>query len=153
MDSIFSSSFLRNLCRSINLGMSKPVRTKKIVTVGVLILTVTIILLVYGLLDPTDRSLGRFFPKCPVKLLTGLDCPSCGIQRVLHAMLSGNFLEAFRLNYFIPFSLIYLPGMLLTALFCVRESPWRRFFWGVKGAMLYIGVYIGWFVVRNIWNL
>ena len=35
-----------------------------------------------------------FMPKCPFKLLTGLNCPGCGIQRALYAMLHGKFAEA-----------------------------------------------------------
>ena len=111
---------------------------------------VAILAILYTRIDPASESWGRFFPKCPVKMLTGLDCPSCGIQRAIHAMLTGDFAGALRLNFFIPFSLSYLLAMLLTRLFCSDTSPWRRFFWGVKGGALYISVYMIWFVVRNI---
>lgn len=34
-----------------------------------------------------------FWPKCPVKLITGLSCPACGIQRFIHALTNGNVRE------------------------------------------------------------
>ena len=34
---------------------------------------------------------------CPFKHLTGLDCPGCGIQRSIVALLEGNFIASFKL--------------------------------------------------------
>jgi hypothetical protein len=35
--------------------------------------------------------------KCPYKMLTGIDCPGCGIQRSFLEMLKGNFTESLSL--------------------------------------------------------
>ena len=45
-----------------------------------------------------------FMPKCPFKLITGLNCPGCGIQRAIHAMLHGKFTEAITYNYYLVYS-------------------------------------------------
>jgi len=37
-------------------------------------------------------------PLCPVKWLTGKDCPTCGVTRALFALLHGNVGEAAALN-------------------------------------------------------
>ena len=63
----------------------------------------------------TDPSVAWWMPQCPFLRLTGLYCPGCGAQRALHALLSGNFAEAFRFN---PFLLSIVP--LLAALLTVR---------------------------------
>jgi len=34
---------------------------------------------------------------CPIKFLTGFDCPGCGFQRSLFALLEGNFETSFML--------------------------------------------------------
>ena len=49
-----------------------------------------------------------FWPKCPFKLLTGLSCPACGIQRFIHAMTNGHFREAIAYNYFLVYALPYI---------------------------------------------
>ena len=38
--------------------------------------------------DPNKGS--SWYPQCPFKALTGLDCPGCGITRALHALLTGH---------------------------------------------------------------
>ncbi|MDE6272017.1 MAG: DUF2752 domain-containing protein [Muribaculaceae bacterium] len=126
-----------------------PINKKTVAVVAILAATV-ILVIVYSVADPGSSAWGRFFPKCPVKLLTGLDCPSCGIQRAVHAMLNGDFGAALRFNFFIPFSLLYLLGLLLTRCFCSEESKWRRWFWGLRGGLTYIAVYVVWFIVRNL---
>lgn len=37
--------------------------------------------------DPNKGS--SWYPQCPFKALTGLDCPGCGVTRALHALLTG----------------------------------------------------------------
>ena len=47
-----------------------------------------------------------FFPACPFRTLTGLNCPGCGTTRGLHQLLHGNFVAAFELN---PLMILMLP--------------------------------------------
>ena len=50
-----------------------------------------------------------FFLPCPFRILTGLNCPGCGVTRALHQLLHGNFEAAFMLN---PLFLIAIPFLL-----------------------------------------
>lgn len=50
-----------------------------------------------------------FFPLCPFRLLTGLQCPGCGTTRALHEIVHGHFGAAFMLN---PLLLIASPFLI-----------------------------------------
>ena len=59
---------------------------------AVLILVAVIAL--YAAVDPESP----YMPHCMLKILTGYDCPGCGAQRSLHALLHGHVGEAWRYN-------------------------------------------------------
>lgn len=46
--------------------------------------------------DPNEP--GNLLPKCPFKLLTGLNCPGCGLTRMIHALLHGDVVAAWHFN-------------------------------------------------------
>ncbi|ATV29311.1 hypothetical protein CTM63_00490 [Prevotella intermedia] len=94
-------------------------------------------------------------PKCPFKLVTGLQCPGCGLQRALHALLQGRFLDAIHYNYFFVFAGPYIflfevrallpQGELKNEVTKIIED--RRLIW------LYIILFFVWLVVRNILHI
>lgn len=43
-------------------------------------------------------SYQAFLLKCPIKSATGLNCPGCGSQRAVVALVTGHFRDAFRYN-------------------------------------------------------
>jgi len=51
----------------------------------------------------------QFFPKCPVFLLTGYQCPGCGSQRAFYHLFHGNIATAFKYN---PLMLLLVPYVL-----------------------------------------
>lgn len=61
----------------------------------------------YALVDP-EGSVP--LPQCLVHRLTGFDCPGCGSQRMLHALLHGHLREAWDYNAFL---LCMIPLMAL----------------------------------------
>jgi len=67
--------------------------------------------LLYGLVDPESS---RLFPRCLFKTVTGYDCPGCGSQRAIHALLRGDIAGAFHYNAFmvscIPLVMLLLVG-------------------------------------------
>ena len=58
--------------------------------------------------NPHDPSV--VMPKCPTKLLTGLDCPGCGGLRMTHDLLHGDLVGAAHSNLFL---LLMLPVVAL----------------------------------------
>lgn len=55
--------------------------------VAVILLVVMVAVPLYFYFDPAHSYLA---PKCIFRMLTGLDCPSCGNQRALHSLLNGD---------------------------------------------------------------
>jgi len=116
------------------------------------ILVVAGVLIILGLLywfNPTETSLA---PKCIVKSLTGWSCPGCGMQRFLHAMLHGRFLEAIRYNYLL---IILIPYIIL---FGIQElilkgdtqKKWRKVLEGRPVTYTLCVIAPAWFIIRNI---
>ena len=93
-----------------------------------------------------------FSPKCPFKLLTGLDCPGCGIQRAVHAFSHGRFIEAIRYNYFMAYSVPYALSFLVV--WVAPDYAWsqklRSFIQDRRVVYFYIITYFIWLIVRNI---
>lgn len=103
--------------------------------------------------DPQESVI---MPKCIMKLITGYQCPSCGTQRSLHALLHGHLTQALRYNYFF---IISIP------LFVIAMYA----FWGIKKnnpsktivslynfvtnrytLICYIILFFVWWVLRNV---
>ena len=107
----------------------------------------------YYLADP-QKSI--FMPKCPLKMLTGWQCPSCGAQRAVHAFLHGNFCEAISYNFFfiiaIPFFLLTVYSVLMRK----RNKPSNTtiklydFTTNRYTLLAYIVVFFLWWIIRNL---
>lgn len=92
-----------------------------------------------------------FSYRCPVKALTGLDCPGCGGQRAVHALLHFRVREAFAYNPFLVVVAIYLGGVVLLGRLKGRKAErFRRIIVSRPVAFIYLGLMILWTVVRNI---
>lgn len=66
-----------------------------------------------------DPANAVFFPRCPFKWITGLDCPGCGSQRAVHALLHGDIQSAADHNLLL---LISLPFFAVHAGYYVRGA-------------------------------
>lgn len=83
------------------------VNQKKRIVIGIVFMIgIMAGMFLYTRFNPDET---RFFPKCPVYLLTGYQCPGCGSQRAFHHLFHGNFLTAFRYN---PLTLALAPYLL-----------------------------------------
>ena len=74
-----------------------------------------VILLVLGIAYYIFVSLTDIGIPCPFKLITGLQCPGCGVSRMLMSLIRLDFVSAFHYN----------PVVLLTSpiiLFCLIRS-------------------------------
>lgn len=91
---------------------------------------------------------------CPLKFLTGLDCPLCGGSRVAGALLQADLARALDLNAFVVLVVLPLVAAVLVAMARV-ELGRARFHWpggrlgGVLGYVL-LGAFLTWGVVRNL---
>lgn len=113
-----------------------------------------LLLSLYGCLDPEEYEI---FPKCPMLMLTGFQCPSCGNQRALHALLNGDFFKACRYNFFAVYSVSYFLAVLLFYFLPIRSHAWiermRKVVLSPTLAYLYIALYLFWWILRNILSL
>lgn len=78
----------------------------------VVVAVVLVMVVVYMLFDPMQSAV---FPRCPFYVLTGLKCPGCGSQRVIHSLLNGDLAAAWHYNAFMVLS---LP---VVVLYCYSE--------------------------------
>ena len=69
------------------------------------------------------RSGGAMHVVCPIKLATGVPCPSCGTTGSTMAILEGDFLAALTLN---PFGFIVTAIMLITPTWIIYDIVTRR---------------------------
>ena len=100
----------------------------------------------YGRFDPATAP----FPRCLFKVITGLDCPGCGSQRAIHALLHGDIMSAVHYNFLfiieIPLLAAIVAGWLL------RDS-YPRFNRVVSSRPFIMAILVSivlWTVVRNI---
>ena len=82
---------------------------------------------------------------CPIKALTGLNCPGCGITRMFVALFHGNIYQAFRYN---PLVFIELPIIAILILLYRFNKKSRKVVNILFIVLLVITVVYG--VLRNI---
>jgi hypothetical protein len=99
----------------------------------------------YYFVDPAGSV---WMPKCPFRLLTGLDCPACGTQRAFHAVLHGRWAEAWGCN---PFLVVSLPYLCLVAYTTFRPpgQGWLRFVQHPYVVRTYVVLIVLWWIFRN----
>lgn len=71
------------------------VSARNIIAAAAIVAAAVLIVWVYGAFDP---AVAGWFPRCLFNAATGLDCPGCGSQRALHALVRGDIAAAWRAN-------------------------------------------------------
>lgn len=106
--------------------------------------------LIYKYFNPLEHVL---FPKCPIKTITGLDCPGCGGQRATHFLLNGDLKHAFLEN---PMLFLLVPYLIVGFYLQLTPEPTdqelrlRRVLYG-QNALIILGIILLMFtVLRNI---
>lgn len=123
-------------------------RHKTIATATMAVIIVAV-LYIYASEDPESS---RWFPRCFFHELTGLQCPSCGNQRALHALLHGHPCAALANNLFL---IVMIPIAAATAI--TTLLPYNALSLKIKstvisrrGLMIFVALYFAWWIIRNI---
>ncbi len=77
--------------------------------------------LALAVVDPETRA--QYSPGCPFRTVTGLDCPSCGATRAVHALVQGQPLLALEHHALL---VLALPLLLLGWVSWLRAGLGRR---------------------------
>lgn len=122
--------------------------TRKTIVVVVAVTAMLLLACVYYFYDPS--SVGWVW-KCPIKALTGYDCPSCGNQRLVHALLHGRFVEAF---YYNPFTMLTMPYVVAIMLTLGAKRGVLLKIKNIVQAPIALYIYCGlvclWWILRNV---
>lgn len=105
------------------------------------------IIIFYSTVDP---STSRWAPKCLFRMLTGWDCPGCGAQRAVYALLHGQWSEAWGYN---PFFLIITPIAFALGIIELYREHWPRLYKALYRPPTFIliaAAIMAWTIVRNL---
>lgn len=121
------------------------VRRRRVLAAAGIIAAIAILAAYYTLAPESG-----IYPRCMFRQLTGLDCPGCGSQRALHALLHGHIAEAWSYNALL---LIEIP--LIATLFAAyplrhRYPSLHRVLNSQAITLLILATIIGWTIIRNI---
>ncbi len=100
---------------------------------------------VYFYFDPSDN----LFPRCPFLLATGYQCPGCGSQRAIHALLHGDVVSAWHYNAIL---IIFIPIIILLLVAEFRRTRAPRFYSMVNNRYtiwLSMIALVAWGIFRN----
>ena len=101
----------------------------------------------YYIFNPATSQLA---PKCMFHSVTGLDCPGCGSQRMLHALMHGDFSAAWHAN---PFIICAAPVLIVMTGAAARRKRFPGLYARLNSPAaiaVYVALIAGWTVWRNI---
>lgn len=129
--------------------MVKCLKKDKAILYILLAAVCTGLVLTYFRFSPEDSA---WFPKCMFLQLTGLKCPGCGSQRVLHSLLHLDLRHAWEANAFLVLCLPYMAALLASI---ALKPRFPRLYAALNSppVIIAIGVIvILWWVLRNIFG-
>lgn len=92
-------------------------------------------------------------PKCMVHELTGWNCPGCGSQRMLHAILHGNIAEAWHYN---ALFVILIPILIPMTYLELRKHTHPKAYAAINSVPVILSIasaIVIWGVVRNLLHI
>lgn len=102
---------------------------------------------VYYFYDPSQSTMA---PRCMLNAMTGFLCPGCGSQRMLHALLHGDFIAAWHYNAFVICIFPLLGAMLFAAAFRPRFPRLYAFLNSVPMIVGISAAIVIWTIARNL---
>ena len=115
------------------------------------VVLITAIIAIY-FINPVDYV---WVPKCPTKMMFGINCPGCGLQRAAHAFVHGHIKEAIGYNRFFVVAFPYLIAVIICG-FIKSERLRQKLTHILESKFLtygYITLFFAWFIVRNIFDM
>lgn len=111
----------------------------------------TIILFIIAFAIALWMYSGYFYLVCPFHWLTGLQCPLCGMQRAISALLHLHPIEAFWYN---PWLLVLAPYSIIILAASLSQSYTKHiiFKWCYKGktVITIVAMTVLWGILRNV---
>ncbi len=107
--------------------------------------TLLVALCVYFYFDPSDH----LFPRCPFLVATGYECPGCGSQRAIHALLHGDIVAAWHFNAML---IVFIPIIVTLLIAEFRRTVAPRFYRAVNSSYVIWGsaiLLVAWWILRN----
>jgi Protein of unknown function (DUF2752) len=105
-----------------------PDRARQLVAAATIWVGLTAISIFLFFFNPSSPA-NQFFPKCPFRLVTGLQCPGCGSTRAFYQLLHLHPIAAFKFNPLIMLTLPFLIyGFLGFTKSAITGKPYRRLF-------------------------
>lgn len=127
---------------------------KRHIAAGLLVIAVlaavSAAVFIYMKFDPAESVL---FPKCIFHELTGLDCPGCGSQRAIHALLNFDLKGAVESN---ALMVISIPFVILLAFAWLMRSRLPGLYRWLGSAPVIWAVFAAimlWWVIRNVFGI
>lgn len=117
------------------------------VTAMVLAAVAVALVLFYLFVDPSSS---RWVPQCAFLRITGWECPGCGSQRALHALLHGDIAGAWNHN---PFAVAALPLIALLAFSSCTRLKYPKLYariHNVPALIALLAATVAWFLYRNL---
>jgi hypothetical protein len=108
------------------------------------------LLIVFYFINPATN----YFPRCPLLVISGLQCPGCGSQRAIFCLLHGQWRQAF---FFNPLMVLSLPYIIL-GLFhqytnlINHNHPFIKAVFSSTAIKIIATIFIGYFIARNVFN-
>lgn len=114
-----------------------------------LLLAIVVGICIYFYFDPGDSA---FFPRCPFLTVTGFQCPGCGSQRAIHALLHGDISGAWNKNALLVASLPFVGLLLFSEATRLRyPGLYRKVNSGIVIKICFV-VVVAWWILRNVVN-
>lgn len=120
---------------------------------GYFTLAAILLLMLAGVFYYVDPATSDLYPTCLFHKFTGLQCPGCGSQRAIHAILNGRFSEAAHDNLLLvislPFLLAYIGSTARGTL--MAKGPGTPFQFNLTMRLIAGAAIIAFWVIRNIY--
>lgn len=101
----------------------------------------------YYIFDPAESE---WAPKCMFHIVTGWECPGCGSQRMLHALMHGNLKAAWEANAFLLCATPILALVAFSAIFRTRLPGLYRRVNSLPSIIIIAVALVAWTIGRNV---